>query len=1053
MIESVLEYCLKNRFIVILAAVALFVWGVITLRETPVDALPDLSDNQVIIYTPWAGQAPLTVEDQVTYPLETAMMGLPHVKDVRGQSFYGFSLIYVIFDDSVDIYWARSRVLERLASSQGLIPPGVTPQLGPDGTGVGHVLWYIIKGEGKSLADLRSIQDYYIRYQLAAVDGVSECASVGGFVREYQVDLDPDLLRKYGVTSSDVVNAIKMGNGEVGARVLEQSDQEYYIRGRGYVESIEDIGNIVIKATMTGVPVLVKHVAKVQLGTDMRRGLLELNGEEEVVGGIIVMRFGENAKAVIDRVKEKIKEVERGLPEGMSIEIVHDRSALIEKAIDHLKHTLFEEIIVVIIVVLVFLLDWRGSLVITIAMPLAVLAGFIVLRQFGLNANIMSLMGIAITIGVIVDDGIVLVENAHRWIVNASDGGKRTLTYKEKFEAVRGACIQIRKALLFTPLIVLTSFVPVFLLTGQEGKLFIPLALTKSGLMLASAFLAITFKPVLLTFIMGRRARPDSANPITRFFDWLYAPLVRGALKFGWLVIAASFAIVALTYPIYKKLGTEFMPNLNEGELVYMPVTMPGITTTEAKRLLQLTDKIMMQHPQVARVLGKDGRAETATDPAPMNMIETFVQFTPEETWPKGKTINDIRSELDAMLKVPGLQNGWTMPIINRIQMLATGVRTDVGIKIYGNDLDTLARLSLEAEKIAKGVNGAVDVFAERVMGGRYINIKPDREKAARYGLNVGDVQMVIDSVLGGMAQTTTVEGRERYGIRVRYARDFRDNTDRIMDTLVPTMDGGQIPLRMVADVYYEDGPPMVSSENGMLRSLVYLNIRGRDMGSTVNALDKALSENLELPEGYYYRLSGQWENLVRARARLAIILPFALVIIFVLLYFTFGNFTDTMIVMLSVPFAFIGGVWLLAWHNMNISVAVWVGFIALFGLAVSTGVLMVVYLEEAFLRVRDQNGGVMTPALIFKAAYEGAALRLRPKLMTVATSVIALFPIMYSHGTGSEVMKPICVPLIGGLLSSTVLVLIVIPVLYAWARIIELKLGITYETKSGMKH
>ena len=1052
MLEGVLEYCLKNRFIVILAALGLLAWGLYTIKMTPVDALPDLSDNQVIIYTPWAGQAPLTVEDQVTYKLETAMMGLPHVRDVRGQSFYGFSLIYVIFDDSVDLYWARSRVLERLASSQGLIPEGVTPQLGPDGTGVGHVLWYVLKGNGQSLADLRSIQDFYVRYQLASVYGVSECASIGGFVREYQVELDPDLLRKFGVTSNQVVEALKMSNSEVGARVLEQSNLEYYIRGRGYVQGLADIENIVIMTTMTGVPVLVKHLGKVQMGTDMRRGLLELDGEGEAVGGIIVMRFGENAKAVIDRVKTKIEQVQRGLPEGVKIEIIYDRSELIDRSIEHLKHTLIEEMIVVIVVVVIFLLDWRGSLVIMIAMPLAVLAGFIVLRLFGLNANIMSLMGIAITIGVIVDDGIVLVENAHRWIVNASDGGRKTLTPKEKFEAVRGSCIQIRKALFFTPIIVLTSFVPIFLLTGQEGKMFIPLALTKSGLMLSSAFLAITFKPVLLTFIMGRRALPDSANPVTQFFDWLYAPLVKGALKFGWLTLGIALLAIVLTYPMYRSLGTDFMPNLNEGELVYMPVTMPGITTTEAKRLLQLTDKIMMSHPQVVRVLGKDGRAETPTDPAPMNMIESLVQLTPPATWPKGKTIDDIRSELGAMLDIPGVQNGWTMPIINRIQMLATGVRTTVGIKIYGNDLETLARLSLEAETIAKAVPGAVDVFADRVLGGKYINITPNREKAARYGLNIGDVQMVIDSVLGGMAQTNTVEGRERYGIRVRYAREYRDNTDKIMETLIPSMGFGQIPLKMVADMEYEDGPPMVSSENGLLRSLVYLNIRGRDMGGTVQEIDKMLSRNLKLPAGYYYRLSGQYEHLVSARKTLALIFPGVLLIIFVLLYFTFNNVTDTLIVMLSVPFAFIGGVWLLAWHHMNISVAVWVGFIALFGLAVNTGVLMVVYLEEALLREQAKHDK-MTPKLIFKAAYEGAALRLRPKLMTVATSIIALFPIMYSHGTGSEVMKPIAVPLIGGLASSTILVLVVIPVLYAWARIAELKMGIKYAAKGGMKH
>ncbi len=1035
MIVNVIDFCMRNRFIVILFALGIMGWGWYSMATTPIDALPDLSENQVIVYTRYPGQAPLTVEDQVTYPLESAMMGLPHVKDVRGQSFYDFSLIYVIFDEKVDLYWARSRVLERLSSSKGLLPEQAVPELGPDGTGVGHVLWYILKSEkGHSLAELRSMQDFYVRYQFASLDDVSECASIGGHITEYQIDLDPEKLRQYDVRIVEVVDALKMSNNEVGGRMLEQNNEEFYIRGRGYIESLQDIENIVVSSSMTGIPIQVKHLGFVQKGSGMRRGLLELNGDGEVVGGIIVMRMGENAKEVIDRVKAKITEVERGLPKGVTIEVVHDRSQLIERAVGNVKHTLIEEIIAVVLIILIFLLEWRSSMVIVTVMPIAVLGGFILLRSLGMNANIMSLTGIAITIGVIVDDGIVLVENAHRHLANASAGGTRILSYKEKFDTIMRSCKQVGKPVFTTTLVILTSFIPVFLLTGQEGKLFIPLAVTKTGIMLVSALIAITLTPVILSLFMGRRALPEWRNPVTQFFNWVYAPLVRLALKFRWLIIAISVALVVFTIPIYQRLGSEFMPNLNEGELVFMPVTLPGVTITEAKRIMLVQDKILKSHPQVVRVLGKVGRAETATDPAPMNMIETFVQLTPEETWPKGKTLNDIRDELNLMVKMPGVTNGWTMPIINRIQMLSTGVRTDVGIKIYGADLDTLAKLALDAERISREVSGAVDVFAERITGGRYIDITVDREAAVRYGLNVGDVQMVIETALGGMEQTMTVEGRERYPVRVRYARDYRDNFDKLLETLIPTMGFGQIPLHMVAKIEYVDGPPMVSSENGLLRSLVYINIRDRDLGSTVKDLDAALSKNLKLPTGYYYKISGQWENLLRARQRLLIIMPVVLTIIFVILYFTFNNILDSLVVMSCVPFAFTGGVWMLAYHQMNISVAVWVGFIALFGLAVNTGVLMIVYLNEAIER-RVNAGIPLTPQEIINASFEGAALRLRPKLMTVATSVIGLVPIMYTHGAGSEIMKPIAVPLIGGLLSSTVLVLILLPAVFAITR------------------
>ncbi len=1042
MINSVVEFCTKNRLIVLVAFIVLVAAGWSAMVNTPVDAIPDLSDNQVIIFTPYMGRSPATVEDQVTYPLETAMMGLPHVKDVRGQSHYGMSFIYVIFDDQVDIYFARSRVLERLSSAVDLLPEGVAPQLGPEGTGVGHVLWYVLKSDqGHNLAELRSLQDWYVRYQLAAVDGVAECASIGGFVKEYQVDLHPEKLREYGISSGMVAQALKNANDEVGGRLLEQSDVEYFIRGEGYLKGVRDIENIVITTGSNGVPVLVKHVAAVQEGTAIRRGMLEMNGEGEVAGGIIVMRYGDNAAQVIKRVKDKIEQVQRGLPEGVRIEIVHDRSELINRAIGTVRHTLIYEIIVVVLVIAVFLLDFRSSMVIVTVIPTAVLGAFLLMRAFHITSNIMSLMGIAVAIGVIVDDGIVLVENAQRHL-SAAVARYGRLSGQQAYDVIVNACKQVAKPVFFTTLIILLSFIPVFLLHGQEGKLFIPLAFTKSAVMLVSAVLAVTLTPVLMTFMLGRSGTDTGQNPVTRFFDWMYEPVVKWALRFGPLVIMAALAVLILTWPVYRGLGKEFMPNLNEGELLFMPITLPNITVSEAKRVMQVQDKIMMSHPQVKRVLGKVGRAETATDPAPVSMIETFVQLTDPKTWPHGKTIDDIRSELDAMLKIPGVTNGWTMPIINRIQMLATGVRTDVGIKIYGDNLDELSQLALEAEHIARGIPGAVDVFAERVLGGQYIDIAVNREKAARYGLNLEDVQAVIRTAIGGMKQTTAVEGRARYPIRIRYARENRSDLEAVMDTLVMTPTRGEVPLRMVAEAEYTEGPPMISSENGLLRSLVFVNIRGRDLGSTVEALDKALADNLTIPPGYYYRISGQWANQVRAAATLRFIMPLVLLVILVLLYLTFNSLTDALIVMLSVPFALVGGVLLIASSTYNLSVAVWVGFIALFGVAVNTGVLMMVYLNEAMDRVIAEKGtGAVTPADILRAAYEGSAMRLRPKLMTVATSLFGLLPIMWETGTGSEVMRPIAMPLVGGLISSTVLVLIVIPVVFAVARRVELKL------------
>lgn len=1038
MIEAVIDYCSRNRFLVILAYVFLIAYGIYSVANTPLDALPDLSENQVIIYTEYPGQSPYTVEDQVTYPLETAMMGLPHVKDVRGQSNFGFSFVYVIFDDKVDFYWARTRVLERLNAVQYQLPRGVVPQLGPEGTGVGHVLWYVLKADGYDLARLRSLQDWYIRYQLASVDGVAEVASIGGFVREYQIDLDPTKLRAYGISTEMVSMAVEKANQEAGGRILEQSNVEYFIRGKGYIRGIEDIENIVVMTSMTGVPILLKHLGTVQLGTAMRDGLLDLNGEGEVVGGIIVMRYGENAKQVIDRVKKKIKEVERGLPEGVHIEIIYDRSGLIEASVHTLAKTLIEEAIIVSFIILVFLMHLPSAFVVIFTLPIAVLIAFISMRHLGITSNIMSLGGVAISIGVLVDASIVLVENAYRQLAEAQERGK--VSQSERVEIIVRAGKQVGRAIFFSLIVIVLSFAPLFFLTGMEGKLFLPLAFTKTFTMLGATVIAITLTPALMIIFVRGRLIPQWKNPVSAFFDWLYEPFVKWALKFVWLVLALTIGIMAATWPVYKRLGHEFMPNLNEGELLFMPTLFPNASINEVKRVTQLQDRIMLTHPQVRRVLGKVGRANTATDPAPVEMVETIVQLTDPRTWPKGKTINDIRSELDKMLKIPGVTNAWTMPIINRIQMLSTGVRTDVGIKIYGDNLDVLGRLAIQAESIAKRVPGAVDVFAERVVGGRYINIEVDREAAARYGVSVEDVQMVINSAIGGMPQTTTVEKRERYPVRIRYYRDLRSDIEELMDVLVETPMHGLVPLRFLAKASYEDGPPMISSENGLLRSLVYLNIRGRDLGSTVTDLQKVLKEQLKLPTGYYFRISGQWENQLRARKTLSVVVPMALLVIFILLYLTFYSVVDTLAVMLSVPFALVGGVLMLSHFKYNISVAVMVGFIALFGVAVETGVVMLVYLNEA-LDKRILSGIKITPSVIREAAYEGAALRLRPKLMTVGTSLIGLLPVMWATGTGSDVMKPIAVPLIGGMISSTILVLIVIPVIFVILRMLQLKI------------
>ena len=1035
MIERIIGYSLRNRTIILIATAFLVLWGIWALQRTPVDAIPDLSDNQVIIMTDWMGRAPRLVEDQVTYPLESVLKGMPRVRAVRGLSMFGLSMVYVIFEDDVNIYWARSRVLEKLSEVQGRLPPGAVTMLGPDGTGVGHVYWYTVEGDGYDLARLRSIQDWYLKPALSSVPGVSEVASIGGFVKEYQVELDPLKLRSYNVSTMMVMDAIRNSNLDVGGGLLERSSMEYLIRSLGYFKTKEDIENVVLMTNPNGVPVKVGDVAAVQMGGQIRRGLLDKNGEGEVAGGIVVMRYGENAKRVIDRVKARLQELKSGLPTGVRVETAYDRSDLIERAIDTLKRTLTEESVIVSLIIMVFLLHFRSGLVVVIGLPIAVLSAFIVMYYFKVTSNLMSLAGIAIAIGVMVDAGIIVVENSYRHLSEGSDAERQDI-----IGTVMAASRTVGRPIFFSLAIIILSFVPVFMLEGQEGKLFFPLAMTKTAAMTFAAFLAITLTPVLCTFLLRGKLKPESHNPLSRFLISLYHPVLKLTMRNKWRTLAINFAVLVFTAWLITRIGSEFMPALDEGSLLYMPTTLPNISITEAKRILQVQDKVIKSVPEVELVLGKVGRAETATDPAPISMIETIILLKPHDQWRKGLTREDIIGELDRKLQIPGVANGWTQPIINRINMLTTGVRTDLGIKIFGPDLAMLEHLAIQAEQIVKPIPGAADVYAERVIGGNYIDITPDRAALARYGLNIGDVQAVIEAASGGMQVTTTVEGRERYPVRIRYARDFRDSPEDLGNILITTPSGAQIPLSQIASVSVNDGPPMIGSENTLPRSIVYLNVRGRDMGGFVNEAKKVLNTQLKLPPGYYLQWSGQWENQVRAKARLMMIVPIGLVVIYILLYFIFHSFTEALLVMLSVPFSLTGGVLLIRLLGYNWSVAVWVGFIALYGVAVQTGVVMVVYLHEALNK--KLNAGPVGKPELYNAIYEGAVARLRPKLMTVSTAMLGLVPIMWSQGTGADLMKPIAAPMIGGLLTSAVHVLIVTPVIFALMKERELKRG-----------
>ena len=1077
MIEKIIEVCARNRFLVLAVTVLLLLGGVYAMKNIPLDAIPDISDVQVIIYTKWEGRSPDLVEDQITYPIVTALISAPRVKTVRGFSDFGFSYVYVIFEDGTDIYWARPRVLEYMQQIAGQLPSGVTPVLGPDATGVGWVYTYAVVDEsGKyDLAYLRTLQDWYLRYALASVEGVAEVASVGGFVKQYQVSIDPNRMAAFNLSIRDVMGRITASNNDVEGRLLEFGGREYMVRGRGYIKSVSDIEKIVVGSNRQGTPILLRDVGQVALGHEIRRGIVELNGKGEVAGGIVVMRFGENALEAIKRVKAKLKEIGPGLPEGIQIVTTYDRSELIELSIDNLKMTLLEEIIVVSLVIIIFLLHFRSAFVPVIALPIALAVSFIPMILLRVTSNIMSLGGFALAIGEVADASIVMVENGYRHLSEGTDEDR-----KNSFWTVISACKQVGRGIFFSVLIIVISFVPVFMLEAQEGRMFRPLAFTKTFAMVASSLIAITLVPVLMTlFLKGKRLKPESENPISRFFRWFYHPVIRWVLKYKKTALLINFLILPVSILLLLRMGSEFMPPLYEGTIFYMPVTSPGISVTEAGRLLAVQDRILKSFPEVHTVFGKAGRAETSTDPAPLSMMETTVHLKPRNEWRKVEkdysflpewlrpparkvfgshrtlTYEELVDEMDKKMQFPGLQNAWTMPIRARIDMLSTGIRTPVGIKISGADLSKIQELGIRIETILKEVAGTRSVYAERVSGGYFTDIKINRDAIARYGLTVGDVQDVIQSALGGMNVTRTVEGRERYPVNLRYFRELRDDLERVKRILVPVRTGGSgamggaggaggviahIPLAQLAEIGLTEGPAMIRDEDGMLTGYVYVDVTGRDIGGYVEQAKEVIREQLKLPAGYSLSWSGQYEFQLRAKQRLTVLLPIVFLVIFILLYMTFHSVSESIILMIAVVYAMTGGVILQYLLGYNLSVAVWVGYIAIYGIAVQTGVVMIIYLHEA-LNERLKRGTV-TKQDIHEATIEGSILRLRPKLMTVATTVLGLAPIMWSSGVGADVMKPIAAPIIGGLITSTIHVLVITPVIFAMVKERELKKG-----------
>jgi Cu(I)/Ag(I) efflux system membrane protein CusA/SilA len=1040
-VEKIISLALRNRMLVLLCAGLLLAFGFYSVQQNSVDAIPDLSENQVIVFTEWMGRAPQLMEDQVTYPLVSNLQGIPKVKNIRGSSMFGMSFVYIIFDDNVDIYWARSRVLERLNYAQRLLPDGITPTLGPDGTGVGHILWYTLDAKGMDLGEQRALQDWYIKFALQTVPGVSEVASFGGFEKQYQINIDPNKLNYYGISLMNVLAAVKSNNNDVGGRKFEMNDMSYIVRGLGYIKDIHEVEEIPVGIDET-VPVRIKDIATVQMGGDLRLGIFDENGEGEAVGGIIVMRYNQNADQVIHDVKAKMKDVEKGLPAGVTFKFAYDRSVLIEDAIRSVRTTLIEEMIMVSVVVLLFLFNWRSALSIIIQIPITVAASFILLNAFGLSSNIMSLTGIALAIGVIVDNGIIMAENSYRNLAEHSGGGK--IDNQTRLSIIERSCKQVSRGVFYSTIIIVISFLPVFLLTGQEGKLFHPLAYTKTFILAIDALLVITLAPVLISLFLRGKFRPESENPLTRRLEKIYTPMIRWCMKWRKTTIGINLLALLISIPVILQMGTEFMPPLDEGSVLFMPVTLPDVSNSEVKRILQVQDKIIKSIPEVSNVLGKAGRASTATDNSPISMIETIVELKPKSEWRTGISKDDIISEMNAKLQIPGVTNGFTQPIINRINMLSTGIRTDVGVKVYGSNLDSIQAVAQKIKTALEPVDGVKDLYVDPVMGGRYLDIKINKGEIGRYGLNIDDVNMVVESALGGMKLTTTVEGRQRFSVNARFAQDYRSSIDDIRRLQIQTMNYGPIPLSAIADVQLTDGPAMINSENAMLRGTVLFNVRDRDLGSTVkDAQAKLNAMVLKMPKGYYVEWSGQWENEIRATQTMKLILPIVLLIIFMLLYFAFKSLREAFFQLITLPFALIGGVFMVYFYGVNLSVAVAVGFIALFGIAVETGIVMVIYLNDAMqqlIALKGNSRDTISKSDLEEYVIHGAAKRLRPKLMTVSVALFGLIPVLWSTGAGSDIMVPIVLPMIGGVITSSTFILLVTPLVFLMVKEYELK-------------
>ncbi len=1037
-ITKLIEWSINNKFLVIILTIALIAGGSWAIKNVAVDAIPDLSDVQVIIFTKYDGQGPQIVEDQVTYPLTTKMLSVPYAKDVRGYSFFGFSMVYIIFEDGTDIYWARSRVLEYLSSMQKELPAGVAPQLGPDATGLGWVYQYVLQSDKRDLQELRSLQDWFLRYELSALPGVAEVASIGGFVKQYQVNLDPNKLASYGIPLRKVKMAIKNSNNDVGGRLLEISEMEFMVRGLGYIKSVDDLKKITIGFSQeSGTPIYLNDVATIGIGPELRRGVADWNGEGETVGGVVVMRFGENALEVIERVKTRLEELKKSLPEDVKIVTAYDRSGLIEAAIENLKSTLIEESLIVAIVIILFLMHVRSSLVAIFTLPTAVLVAYIIMKYQGINANIMSLGGIAIAIGAMVDASIVMVENAHTHMIREQEKPKDK--QRPHWAVVLESTKEVGPSIFYSLLVITVSFLPVFTLEQQEGRLFKPLAFTKTYSMGAAAILAITIVPILIGYFVRGKMKREEDNPLTKILTKIYHPIVDFVMRRRWWVIFASIVLIAVTFIPYSKIGSEFMPPLYEGDLLYMPTTLPGISVTKAREILQQTDKIIKSFPEVKSVFGKIGRAETATDPAPLSMIETTIQLKDRSEWREGMTPDKLIEELNSAIQIPGLTNAWTMPIKTRIDMLSTGIKTPVGIKIAGPDLNILQRIGQKIEKVAKTIPGTRSAYAERSAGGNYVDFKIDRNAIARYGLNIADVQDVIMSAIGGMNITSTVEGLERYPVNLRYQRSYRSNIESLKRVLVPIHGGGSVPLSDLAEMQIKKGPPAIKSENARPNAWVYIDIKNIDVGTYVKNAQKVIAEKIKLPAGYSLIWSGQYEYMERSSNKLAMVLPITLLLVILLLYLNTKSFVKTGIVLLALPFSMIGAIWFLYLAGFNFSVAVWVGIIALLGVDAETGVVMLLYLDIAYDRFK-KRGMLNSLHDLRDVIFEGAVKRIRPKMMTVLTTMLGLLPIIIGTGVGSDVMKRIAAPMVGGILTSLILELTVYPAIFYILKKRELK-------------